>query len=183
MDTLNRPDNSRLHRSLVEVGAKWAKNQGFPIIGMELSAQYCREQPDVIAFRATCSVLIEVKCSRADFLADRKKPERAAGLPTKGLGVYRFYLCPTGLLQVDDVPASWGLLWADRGRVQLVKGPLGNAWPPYAPDHAVRNPGSSWAAFMHEPDFRAERAVMFSIARRLANARALREDRALATSV
>ena len=44
----------------------------------------------------------------------------------------------------------------------MVKGPQGNIWPPYDPVY----PHGNWSLFMHEPDLRAERAVMFSIARR-----------------
>lgn len=146
------------HRALVELGERWAKRQGFAIVATELTALGCREQADVIAFRSSCSLMIEAKCSRADFFADSKKPERVAG----GLGVYRFYICPAGLISPAELPARWGLLWAETGKINAVKAPKGNGWPSYDPASTY----GQWAEFMHEPDLRAERAVMFSIARR-----------------
>jgi len=34
-----------------------------------------------------------------------------------GLGVYRFYLCPVGLIQPEELPPKWGLLYAENGKV------------------------------------------------------------------
>jgi hypothetical protein len=151
------------HRSLVEQGERWAKRQGFAIVATELTALGCREQADVIAFRSSCSLMIEAKCSRSDFLADRKKPERITG----GLGVYRFYICPADLISPAEIPARWGLLWVEAGKISAVKAPKGNGWPSYD----LASTYGQWAEFMHEPDLRAERAVMFSIARRRALSR------------
>lgn len=151
---------SQQHRELTEMAARWFKRKGFPIVATELTAVGCREQPDAVAFRTNCSAIIEAKCSRADFFADRKKPERMAG----GLGVYRFYLCPEGLIKPEDLPPRWGLLWAAAGSVQEIQAPRGNAWPAFNPEY----PYGDWKAFMHEPDYIAERIMMFSIARRMA---------------
>jgi len=63
---------------------------------------------------------------------------------------------------VGDLPKGWGLLWVELGKVVPVWRPTGNLWPAYDPDY----PHGTWGQFMHEPDWRAERAVMFSIARR-----------------
>lgn len=148
------------HDELVRLGSRWVKRQGFPVIATEISAVGSREQPDIIGFRSTASVVVEVKVSRADFLADARKPERAPG--GMGLGLYRFYLCPEGLLRAEDMPAGWGLLYA-RGRgVVEIKRPTGNTWPPAGRAHG------DWEAFQHPACHVKERAVLFSIARRLA---------------
>lgn len=156
---LIKPSHS--HAELVNLGARWAKRQGFPVITTEIRAAGSREQPDVLAFRGQCSLLIEAKASRGDFLADFKKPERLA--PDGGLGVYRLYLCPEGLIGLDDLPPKWGLLWARGQRVEPIKIPTGNIWPGYP--IASRYP-DNWGRFAHAPDYSAERAVMYSIARR-----------------
>lgn len=150
--------NEPTHSDLVELGVRYAKRIGFAVVASELHTWGCREQADVVGFRLNSSILIEAKCSRSDFRADARKPERTAG----GLGIYRFYLCPANLIQVEDVPERWGLLWVENRRVRMVKGPQGNIWPPYDPAY----PYGNWSSFMHEPDLNAERAVMFSIARR-----------------
>lgn len=150
--------NEPTHSDLVELGVRYAKRIGFAVVASELHTWGCREQADVVGFCLNSSILIEAKCSRSDFRADARKPERTAG----GLGIYRFYLCPANLIQVEDVPERWGLLWVENRKVRMVKGPQGNIWPPYDPAY----PYGNWSSFMHEPDLNAERAVMFSIARR-----------------
>jgi hypothetical protein len=77
-----------VHKLLVTLGERWVKREGFAVVASELVTGGTREQADVIGFRSNCSVLIEAKVSRSDFLADARKPHRVAG----GLGVYRFYL-------------------------------------------------------------------------------------------
>lgn len=148
------------HDQLTGVGARWLKRNGFPVVTTELTCQYSRERPDVIGFRSTCSAIIEVKVSRADFLADAKKPERGAG----GLGVYRFYLCPEGMISPDEIPQGWYFLEAKGQRVTPIIAPQNNLWPGL--DDTPENIGT-WASFRHSPNHRAERSALFSIARRL----------------
>lgn len=145
-----------VHMQLVALGERWLKRQGFAVVATELVTRGTPEQADAIGFRSNCSAVIEAKASRADFLADSQKPHRVAG----GLGVYRFYLCPEGVIRVDDLPAGWGLLHAVGRSVVEVLRPRGNMWPP------LGSVVGDWAAFQHEPDAHAERGVLYSIARR-----------------
>jgi len=72
--------------------------------------------PDVIGWASgTCSVLIECKSSRSDFLTDAKKAVRKN--PRTGMGQRRYYLCPPEVIQVKDLPSKWGLLWAAKGQI------------------------------------------------------------------
>jgi len=64
---------------LVDLGGRHAKRLGFSVVGTEVSAVGCREQADVIGFRSSCSLLLEAKCSRADFFVDSRKSERTVG--------------------------------------------------------------------------------------------------------
>ena len=73
------------------------------------------EVPDVIGWAGTGSVMIECKASRADFLRDATKPSRKK--PALGMAHRRYYLCPAGVLKVEDMPPRWGLLWAEKNRV------------------------------------------------------------------
>ena len=152
---------SEQHAALVALGAKWLRKNGFGVVATELDSCGCRERPDVIGFRSMCSAIIEAKVSRSDFLADRKKPERS-GAP--GVGVYRFYLCPVGVIRADELPPRWGLLHEDNGRVIEVLRPQGNIWPEFDGAPGMGN----WHQFQHAPDVAAERRVLYSIARRLA---------------
>lgn len=74
------------------------------------------ECPDVIGWASGAgSVLIECKLTRSDFLVDAKKTVRKD--PRTGMGHRRYYLCPPDVIELEDLPPKWGLLWATRGKV------------------------------------------------------------------
>jgi hypothetical protein len=107
------------HAQLVQRAVAWLRGYRCGVI---LSEQACvsGEMPDAIGWkRASHSVLIECKISRADFLADRDKPFRQkSGL---GLGCERFYLTPPLLLGLSDLPPGWGLLEVRQRKVEMVR--------------------------------------------------------------
>ncbi len=146
------------HDRLVLLAAKWLKRRNFGVVATELATALTAEQPDALGFRALSSAIVEVKVSRSDFLADAHKPWRQ-GKPS--LGLYRFYLCPEGLIPETELPAGWGLLYESGGRVTEVVCPHGNMWP-----GASAQP-SHWTPFQHAVDSRAEQGALYSIARRL----------------
>ena len=79
------------------------------------------ETPDAIGWFncGQCSILMECKVSRSDFFADQKKSFRR--WPQYGVGRYRYYMTPPGLLKVEEVPDKWGLLEANGCQVRVVK--------------------------------------------------------------
>lgn len=99
---------------------------GGAVGGSRRSRRSNREIPDAIGWlRSGVSLLVECKASRGDFLSDAVKPSRrsakSAGLAvpepvvkgprkTEGLGAYRFYFAPSGLLAPEELPEGWGLL-------------------------------------------------------------------------
>jgi hypothetical protein len=106
------------HAYLVEKAVRWLRRYR---CGVVLSEQACAsgEMPDAIGWKGACqSVLVECKVTRADFLADRAKPFRVK--PEQGVGSERFYLTPTGLVRVEELPAGWGLLEIRARRVEIV---------------------------------------------------------------
>lgn len=85
------------------------------------------EQPDCLGFRSGLSCLIECKTSRSDFLVDKRKKFRVD--PLLGMGDWRFFLTPVGLVQVEELPAGWGLLETDGKRINKVHGfPANTGW-------------------------------------------------------
>ena len=96
------------HAQLVEIAVRWLRRYR---CGVVLSEQLCAngEAPDAIGWkRASHSVLVECKTSRADFLADMEKPFRRN--PTRAMGCERFYLAPAEMLKPTELPIGWGLL-------------------------------------------------------------------------
>jgi hypothetical protein len=102
------------HDELIKYGINWLQRQrGYkytsPIIISELVTG-ALEIPDILGFSQSHSVLIECKVSHADFIADSKKKHRQQ-VNGHGLGTYRFYLCPTGLIDISEIHDDWGLLY------------------------------------------------------------------------
>ena len=105
------------HAQLVEKAVRWLRRYR---CGVVLSEQACvsGEMPDAIGWkRASHSVLVEAKVTRADFLADRAKPFRLK--PGDGVGCERFYLTPAELITAGELPRGWGLLECRGGKVNM----------------------------------------------------------------
>jgi hypothetical protein len=116
------------HDQLVIKAAKWLKRHpsngivpNCPTIAEELQTVTPNgEIPDVLGFSNRCSVLIEVKVTRSDFIKDKKKLFRT--FPWRGMGQMRFYCCPEGLISENEIPDNWGLLYSNgKERIKLIK--------------------------------------------------------------
>lgn len=114
------------HNELVSRAEKWLKNQGCSVTINDTFRSYTAwgELPDSIGWRDGISILVECKASRSDFLADKKKPFRAE--PEKGMGDWRFFLSEPNVINVEDLPDGWGLLWAMPKTIKKVHGVPGN---------------------------------------------------------
>ena len=117
------------HDALTILAEKWLKKKNFGVTFDDKFKALAEtgEQPDSLGFRNGVSALVECKCSRSDFLADSKKKFRME--PDLGMGDWRFYLCPEGLIGKNEIPHWWGLLWAVKGKVIEVSGvPTNVSW-------------------------------------------------------
>jgi hypothetical protein len=123
------------HQALCDKAVSWLgrpksqQGHGCHVAVSEVPSGWNGEIPDAIGFRETGeprfgdsgSVLVEVKVSRADFLADKKKPHRIN--PETGMGNWRYYLCPEGLIHPSELPDKWGLLYVTpRGGIKPIVG-------------------------------------------------------------
>ncbi len=105
------------HQELCERAGIWLRtkcNCGVAFVEHKMS--HSTEIPDALGFRdyGRTSILVEVKVQRGDFLGDKKKSHRAN--PDIGIGDYRFYCAPKGLIKVEELPERWGLIeWNGRG--------------------------------------------------------------------
>ena len=93
------------HDDLVESARRWLCKTNYIVI-TEMS-DGVSEKPDAIGWRAGSeTTLIECKVSRSDFLSDKRKPSRQE----LGMGNFRYYLAPKGLIGTHELPNRWGLL-------------------------------------------------------------------------
>lgn len=112
------------HDELVRRACEWlaGENRAHAIVP-ELFTQAIGESPDVISWKVTrgivSSTLIECKASRTDFKADFNKPFRRN--PALGMGRYRWYFVPHGLVSPGEVPERWGLIWCLPRGIKKVK--------------------------------------------------------------
>ena len=114
------------HDELSGLVAKWLKRHSQNIlipncatvaVDMKTIEQ---EKPDVIGWNGCSSTMIEVKVGRGDFLQDFKKPFRQ--ICEKGVGQFRYYCCPSGLIQENEIPSKWGLLYLnDKNKIEIIK--------------------------------------------------------------
>lgn len=120
------------HAELCDVAVNWLKRPysiggiGCHIAYSEITSGFNCEVPDAIGWRSCQmndgAVVVEVKVSRSDFLRDKNKPHRNGN--TIGLGSWRFYLCPEGLIKPGDLPENFGLLYVtDDGGIKSIVGP------------------------------------------------------------
>ncbi len=107
------PKPAPSHSDLIEVAYAWVLKSGSCGVAFkELNTLTSSEYPDVIGFGSWGhSVLLEVKTSRSDFQADKKKAFRKN--PVLGMGSQRFYLVPKNLITIEELPAGWGLIYVD----------------------------------------------------------------------
>ena len=107
-----------LHDKLVKLGSEWLM-RNTPVLGnCECSkcsivtteiVTFASEMPDVLGFaNNNKTVLLEAKISREDFKRDFKKSFRIN--PADGMGEYRLYIAPKGLIKAEELPDKWGLV-------------------------------------------------------------------------
>lgn len=142
------------HKRLCEIGEKFLKRplsaNGHGCHFAIREAMCYGESPDVFGIRHgqgdsfdTGTVIIEVKVSRSDFLADKKKPFRLN--PDKGMGKWRYYMCPEGLIQPAELPPRWGLLYVNkRGHVKPVWGAINLQKETYTDYHGNKRKFIPW---------------------------------------
>ena len=85
----------------------------------EVSMTGIPEKPDVLDFNSSGrSTLFEIKMSRSDFLADRKKYSRAVN---PWFGQKRYFVCNGDFIKEDEVPQGWGLYHFKNGKFYKIK--------------------------------------------------------------
>lgn len=145
------------HSELVNLGYKWCLSRcGFAFKELVTLSS---ETPDVIGFNSNGTFLLEAKCSRSDFFADKKKSFREN--PFMGMGDWRFFICEKGLIKINELPKHWGLIEvSEKGKTKVVYNPFGKG-----------NIYGSWER--NEKNIDNERKLMYSALRRLQSKKVL----------
>lgn len=141
------------HDEIQHIAAKWLKNHKrnavipncTTVVENLVTLNGSGEVPDVMGWNYSYSVLIEVKTSKSDFNNEKKKYHRQR--PELSMGQFRYYCCPCGIINEDDLPKHWGLLYINqKNKIEVVK-----------------------IAEKQDSNLDAERSMLLSIIRRLRN--------------
>ena len=121
------------------------KAPGGPKIALyEYQSYSTSEFPDVLIFYYGKTQLYEIKTSYTDFKADKKKQCRKKYVPqrwwgyysNKGhkisppdiymiqaphLGSFRYYVCESEVIPIEEVPEGWGLYYVKGNKFNLIK--------------------------------------------------------------
>lgn len=135
------------HKDLVQIGHKWLLKHNSWKLRCNFVVTEFRyagsEEPDIFGLMGGNTLMVEVKVSRGDFIKDSLKRHR---MEDTGIGNFRYFLCPAYLINSDELPDGWGLLWFKDGEITILKE----------------------ARFRTEPNIKAQQNLMYSIIRRLA---------------
>jgi len=146
------------HKELVPIAYKWVMKAGSCGVAFREFKTLCSngECPDILGIRSGGhTVLIECKATRSDFLSDKNKKFRKN--PQLGMGDFRFYLCPVGLISKEELPLNWGLIYvSDNGKSRCIHNP-----------YCKTALGNIWGVNLHEKNYKAEQGFTYSALRRL----------------
>lgn len=107
---MSRTDST--HYKLCQIGAKFLKKKKrTKYTACELVSS--AELFDVWGITGVYSYMIEVKTDYRDFLKDKEKFQRQERGAYYAIGNYRYYLCPTNLIKIEELPENYGLLYFD----------------------------------------------------------------------
>jgi len=114
-----------LYIHLMKVGATWLEDAKFadPLLwSLKEIIPKPWETPELIGWNRGLSRLIQVVQTLDEFRDDLSKPWRLN--PRRGMGMFRYYLAPAGVLDVRVIPEGWGLLepGGEGFRARLVTG-------------------------------------------------------------
>jgi hypothetical protein len=102
-----------IHKKLKAIGMKFVKEKCTDISAREVKYKNMRSVADVVGINLKRKEVrvIEVKASKADYVRDKKLLELDYSY-YKHCN-YFYIMCPVDIIQLDDVPKEYGLLWVD----------------------------------------------------------------------
>ena len=108
---------SELHKKLKGKAYWYLWNKGYRIIKIEARC-YADKIIDVwgINYSGLNTIAVEVKVSRSDWRAGKRK-EKLIDRFNISPAEENYILCPTGLIQPEELEESIGLLWYKNGRL------------------------------------------------------------------
>lgn len=129
IDPMAPDEKPNLHKLVADKATRFLmRGHNCALGAIEFTGGWHSEHVDGFCIRHGFFFVVESKVSRADFLADAKKSFRKN--PEEGVGNYRYYACPEGLIKPEELPPKWGLIYVNmqNGRCSM---PVGYGWSKY----------------------------------------------------
>lgn len=116
-----------IHKHLKRLALYWLKEKVADLVANEVEFANAYSVADAVGLNLKRREVrvIEVKVTKSDFLRDKK----LFGDKTSYFlhAHYSYIMCPTGVIQPDEVPYGYGLLWVDEyDKIEMVKKPIKN---------------------------------------------------------
>lgn len=110
-----------VHKRLKKVGMWWIKSKVTDLVSMEVKYKNIRSIADVagINLKRKEIRIVEVKATKADYVRDTKLMDIDKSY-YKHCN-YFYIMCPVDIIQLDDVPKEYGLLWVDDNNEVIIK--------------------------------------------------------------
>lgn len=108
-----------IHKKLKAVGMKFVKEKCVDIAVREVKYKNMRSVADVVGINLKRKEvrILEAKATRADYIRDKKLMDLDKSY-YKHCN-YFYIICPKDVLQLDDVPKEYGLLWVDLDTLEI----------------------------------------------------------------
>lgn len=102
-----------VHKQLKAVGMKWIKEKVTDVVCREVKYKNMRSIADVVGINLKRREvrILEAKASKADYVRDKKLLELDYSYYKHCH--YFYIICPDNIIQPDDVPKEYGLLWVN----------------------------------------------------------------------
>ncbi len=110
-----------VHKKLKDFGMIWLRDKVIDLTSREVKYKNMRSIADVVGmnYKRKEIRIIECKASREDYFRDNKLMDLDESY-YKHCN-YFYIMCPEGILNLDDVPKEYGLLWLNSNDEVIVK--------------------------------------------------------------
>lgn len=100
-----------MHKKLKDIGMIWLRDKCIDLVSKEVKYKNIRSIADVVGinYKRKEVRIIECKASREDYFRDKKLMQLSESYYMHCQ--YFYILCPENILNVNDVPKEYGLLW------------------------------------------------------------------------
>lgn len=110
-----------VHKKLKVIGMKFLKTKVTDLVCVEVKYKNIRSIADAVGLNLKRSEvrIIEAKATRSDYIRDKKLMDLEQSYYKHCH--YFYIICPENVIQLDEIPKEYGVLWVDNNNEVIVK--------------------------------------------------------------